>query len=164
LIFAYPILKRFEAKATIFVPTAFVGKNNAWDEGKEAIMSWETLKGLDATIFSLAYHSHQHLSYKNLNINSIEADLAEMMSRTQKEQIVVEPYFAYPYGAYPKDRKLYRDMIEIFKRMGIKAAFRIGNRCNSFIINDLHVLERIDIRGDESLKITFDKITFCKKW
>jgi peptidoglycan/xylan/chitin deacetylase (PgdA/CDA1 family) len=152
LTLADPILKKHEAKATIFIPTDFVEKTNEWDHGADSIMSVEQLKNLApmnaGSVFELALHSHTHLNYANLSLPEIEADLRLNIAFFEKNNINYTPALAYPYGGRPKGAS-YNAMINIFKQLGVLGAFRIGNRINPLVINDLYALNRIDIRGNE---------------
>ena len=39
LVYALPLLKQYNTKATIFIPTAFIGIINKWDNGNDKIMT-----------------------------------------------------------------------------------------------------------------------------
>jgi peptidoglycan/xylan/chitin deacetylase (PgdA/CDA1 family) len=143
---AYPILKQYQAKATLFLPSAFLGATNRWDDGDDPIMSIDQLKNLCPVVFELALHSHEHQNYNHLTPQQIENDLQINIDFFKNNQINYTPAFAYPYGGYPKN------VSSIFKRLGVLMAFRIRNQINSFIINDLYAVKRIDIRGTD----TFD--------
>jgi peptidoglycan/xylan/chitin deacetylase (PgdA/CDA1 family) len=145
---AYPILKKHGAKATIFIPTFFVGKENEWDNGNDKIMSVEQLKNLGPSVFELALHSHKHQNYAGLSVGDIAEDVAQNVSFFKQNNLSYTPVFAYPYGGRPEN-EVKNKMISVFKMMGVKAAFRIGNRVNSFKINDLYELNRIDVRGSD---------------
>jgi peptidoglycan/xylan/chitin deacetylase (PgdA/CDA1 family) len=146
---AYPILKKHGAKATIFIPTSFVGTTNKWDNGSDAIMSLEQLKSLDPSVFELALHSHEHRNYADLNVAEIASDVAQNVTFFKKNNLNYTPVFAYPYGGRPKN-EIKMGMIYSFKTFGIQAAFRIGNRVNSLKIKDLYELNRIDMRGTDA--------------
>jgi peptidoglycan/xylan/chitin deacetylase (PgdA/CDA1 family) len=145
---AYPILKKHSANATIFIPTSFVGKTNAWDNGSDRIMSIEELKSLGPSVFELALHSHKHQNYAGLSVAEIAEDVAQNVAFFKENKLNYTPVFAYPYGGRPENETKNR-MTTVFKMMGVKAAFRIGNRVNSFKINDLYELNRIDVRGTD---------------
>jgi peptidoglycan/xylan/chitin deacetylase (PgdA/CDA1 family) len=145
---AYPILKKHGAKATVFIPTAFVGKTNAWDNGTDNIMSLEQLKNLDPSVFELALHSHEHRNYADLSVAEIASDVARNVAFFKENNLPYTPVFAYPYGGRPKSATK-TGMVYTFKTFSIEAAFRIGNRVNSFKIKDLYELNRIDVRGTD---------------
>jgi peptidoglycan/xylan/chitin deacetylase (PgdA/CDA1 family) len=145
---AYPILKKYATKATIFIPTSFVGITNKWDNGSDAIMSLEQLKNLDPSVFELALHSHKHQNYAGLSVGEIAEDVAQNVAFFKQNNLNYTPVFAYPYGGRP-EYEVRNRMVSVFKMMGVKAAFRIGNRVNSFKIKDLYELNRIDVKGTD---------------
>ena len=147
--YAYPILKKYKAKATIFIPSNFVGSTNKWDNGNDFIMSVEQLKNLDSSVFELGLHSHTHPNFKNITLDSIEKEVRENIAFFSDNNIPYTPVLAYPYGARPRGDSFFK-MLEIFKKQGILAAFRIGNSVNPFNIKNLYELKRIDIRGTDS--------------
>jgi Polysaccharide deacetylase len=149
--FAYPILKKYRAKATIFVATNFVGKTNIWDNGNDPIMSLAQLKNLDPSVFELALHTHTHPNFKNMPLDRIEKEVQQNIAFFTENGIAFTPALAYPYGGRPKGKAFFL-MVDIFEKYGIKAAFRIGNAVNSFKIKDLYELKRIDIRGTDSFE------------
>ncbi len=159
---AYPILKKYDAKATIFVPTAYIGQGSNWDENPARIMSLEQLQNLDPAVFSLALHTHTHQSYKTLSLFDIEKDIDTCLLYFSTQKLPFAPVFAYAYGARPKDAAILRGMKTHFQNRGIKAAFRIGNRINRMKTNDLYELNRIDIRGTDSYAGFIKKIRFGK--
>jgi peptidoglycan/xylan/chitin deacetylase (PgdA/CDA1 family) len=104
----------------------------------------------------LALHSHTHENYKNKTLDEIKKDISLNMQFFEKNNLSFTPVFAYPYGGRPSS-EAFKNMVTLFKSHNIKAAFRIGNFVNSYNINDLYQLKRIDIRG------TDDFSTFKKK-
>lgn len=148
---AYPILKRYDAKATIFIPSSFVGDTNVWDKGNDRIMTVAQLKNLDPSVFELALHSHAHNNFKNMPLETIEHDVQQNIAFFRGNHIPFTPVLAYPYGGRPKGAD-FSKMVEMLKKHNIKAAFRIGNWVNAFTTHELYELKRIDIRGTDSLE------------
>ena len=48
--YAYPLLQKYNIKASFFVPFAYVGGYDDWNDGQENIMSVEQLKSLDSNV------------------------------------------------------------------------------------------------------------------
>lgn len=159
---AYPLLKKHGMAATIFVPSAYIGKTSSWDIDAAPLLSSRQLKELDTKIFSLGLHSHLHQSYKDLTASEIRADLTQNIAFFNQNQIEYLPALAYPYGARPKNRKALNDMYQIFEELGIKAAFRIGNRLNPWPFRNAYEIQRIDIQGTDSFETFKRKIKWGK--
>ncbi len=159
---AYPILKKHGASAMIFVPTAFVGQSSKWDIKSESIMSVEQLHSLDPTAFNLGLHSHTHRSYADLSAEEIEEDLRQNIQFFRDNHLPFVPAFAYPYGHRPKDKARKQLMKQLMAQLGISMAFRIGNRHNTWPFPKPYEIQRMDIRGTDSLDDFARKIKWGK--
>ena len=145
-----PLLIEFKLKATIFVPSKFVGDVNEWDKDSVEIMNTETLASLDPKVIELALHSHSHQNFRSLSINEIEDDLKKNINFFNSNNIPFEAVLAYPYGAYPKESQKYDELKTLLSSLNINFAMRIGNRVNSRKPKDPFMLKRIDISGSDS--------------
>lgn len=149
---AYPLLQKYQFKAVIFIPTAFIGTEILQDGYPTLHMTIEQLKSMDPSLIEFGLHSHFHKNYKEITLRDIENDLDICLNIFNENQIPFVPALAYPFGARPKDELVLKQMKELFKRKGIKVAFRIGNKINSFSPADLYELKRIDITGHDSFR------------
>lgn len=59
----FPLLKKYNLKATFFVALDFIGKKDFWDTSELDIMTLEQLRSLDTNIIELGYHSFNHEKY-----------------------------------------------------------------------------------------------------
>lgn len=159
---ALPILEKYKAKAVIFVPTAYIGQTSAWDFNPEYLMSVEQLKALPPHLIELGLHSHQHQNYKHLSFQEIKQDLEQCLRVFKQLALPFVPAFAYPYGGRPKNASLLGQMKDLFRANGIEIAFRIGNRINPFQIKDYFEINRIDVRGTDSLEAFKRKVRWGK--
>jgi peptidoglycan/xylan/chitin deacetylase (PgdA/CDA1 family) len=159
-----PILQKYGVSATIFVATSYLGNVSSWDIDQAApILSAATLRTLDASIFSLALHTHRHASFGSLTTDEMEAEIKDNIAIFRKESIDFLPVFAYPFGARPKKKELQQAMFSILTTYGVKLAFRIGNRINgNQRAKNRFEMQRLDIRGNETMKHFKRKIKFGK--
>lgn len=147
--YIYPILKKYNVKASIFVVTDKVGKEIdgikylGWDECLEMQKS-----GL-VEIFS---HSKRHVFYDKLPVTEIRNDVIESYK-------VIEEYlgnkssqvFAYPYGAYTNKT------VWILKLSGIDMqVYDIG--INNFKDLDKDYIKRINVPCEMTGKEIVDEI------
>ncbi len=156
LLFALPLLKKYGIKATFFIPFSYVGKADLWNEGSEGIMTIEQLKSLDSEIIELAHHSYYHRKYSTLTSLEIQDDLDKSFEFISANDLKVTPAIAYPYGNYPKKGSAKEAFFQILQKNNIQMAFRIGNRVNKFPFKNKFEVQRIDIKGEDSL--------FAFKW
>lgn len=157
---AEPILKKYNATAAMFIPSAFVGNQSSWDDNAAPLLSVAKLKKLDPSVWELGLHSHSHFNFNTAPLEVILSDVYVNIYFFKEQKLALTPALAYPYGAYPKTGKKSVDMMEGFDNLGVKAAFRIGNRVNPYPLSKKYEIQRIDVRGTES----FENFTFKVKY
>lgn len=150
---AYPLLAKHSIKATVFLPTAFVGGVARWAGASEPLMSYEIAAQLASQhLIEFGLHSHRHESYENYSSAQIEADLSDCLRAIEASGCPFVRVFAYPYGRMPRDPAADRAMREFFRRHAINFALRIGSRINSLPPKDVYALKRTAIRGTDSFR------------
>ena len=147
----YPLLQKYGFHATIMLPVGYLGKTNVWDKGSEPLMDYRQLQSMDSTFVSFGLHSHKHISMKSSSFEEISKDISSCFQDLKQKQIEFLPVLAYPYGAYPKDRKTFDAFAELLSKLGVTHGLRIGNRINKWPLKTRYEIRRIDIRGDDSL-------------
>jgi peptidoglycan/xylan/chitin deacetylase (PgdA/CDA1 family) len=154
--YALPLLRKYNLRATVFVPVGFMGRTNTWDLGEEPLMGPDILKELaDEGIIETGLHSYLHRNYNELSPAEMKTDLEDCMSTLDSYKIPFFPVLAYPYGGYPKkDPARFEVMKALFRDSGIRYAVRIGNRINPVPLYDPYEIKRTDIRGTDSF-LTF---------
>ena len=160
--YAYPILKKYGAKATIFVPTAYVGKSSSWDTPAEPLLSLVQLKALDKTVFELGLHSHTHQNFQDSSTAEIRQEMVENLDFFVRNQLPYVPALAYPYGGRPENAEARAAMYAILTELGIKYAFRIGNRLNTWPVENQYEMQRLDVRGTDSFAVFKSKLKWGK--
>ncbi|WP_316930333.1 polysaccharide deacetylase family protein [Flavobacterium seoulense] len=162
LIYAVPLLEKYNLKATFFIPFAYINDVDSWNSGKEKIMSVEQLKSLDSRI-ELGLHSFAHKRYAALSEAEINEDFSKCFEVIQKNNLKVYKALAYPYGNYPKKEPNKSKFAVLLQQNNVKAGLRIGNRINKFPFKNPYEIMRIDIKGEDSLlkfklKLRFGKL------
>ncbi len=154
LLYALPLLKKYNCKATFFIPFAYVGSTDEWNDGSEKIMTVEQLKSLDNSIVELGHHSFSHRKYSSLSAEEIQSDFDKSFQFIEQHQLNVFPSLAFPYGNFPKKEGKNHQFFELLEQNSIQLAFRIGNRVNSFPFKNKFLIKRIDVKGQDNL-LTF---------
>ncbi len=149
-VFAYPLLKQLGFKATVFVPVGYVGKTNAWDDGSEPLMSYETMRQM-TDLIEFGIHSHSHKDYRTLTADEIAADIAAASRTAAESGFPYSPIFAYPYGGLPKNPVLRRHVKALLERHGFLCAARIKGTANALPLRDRYEICRIGISGYDTL-------------
>ena len=162
LTWAYPLLEKYQIPAAVFLPTAFLGKTSAWEQQKaEAILNVDALKTMRPLV-EYGLHAHTHQNYAQLTTAQIKTDLEACLQTLQNAQLPFVAAFAYPFGGRPKTSDKTNELYQIFDQLGIKIAFRIGNRVNYWPFKDRFQIQRLDIRGTDSMEVFKQKVRLGK--
>lgn len=162
LVYAIPLLEKYNLKATFFIPFGYIGNVDLWNSGKEKIMDIEQLKELDSRV-ELGLHSFAHKRYTTLTVDEINTDFSKCFEIIEQNGLKVYNALAYPYGNYPKKEPNKSVFTTILQQNNVKAGLRIGNRINKFPFKNPYEIMRIDIKGEDSmlkfkLKLRFGKL------
>jgi len=152
--YAIPLLKKYNCKATFFIPFAYVGKTDEWNIGAEKIMTIEQLQSIDSDVVEFGHHSYFHQKYATLTTDEIQKDFDLSDQFIQQNNLNVFPALAYPYGNFPKKGEKKDVFFDLLQKNNIKLAFRIGNRTNKFPLKNNYQIKRIDVKGQDNL-LTF---------
>lgn len=138
---AYPIMKKYGFKGTIFVVTGFLGVYDNY-------LTWEQAGELAENGFSIESHTHNHKSMTEASDDDISKELAKSRD-TLKEKLGVEADFiAYPTGTYNLH------IAELVKEAGYKGAFTIKYD-NASRDSNVYAIERVPIFHTENTNKDF---------
>lgn len=159
---AVELLQKYNLKATFFIPFAYVGKTDEWNNGSEKIMTFDQLRNLPENI-ELGLHSYAHKKYSNLSETECNADFETCFRSVEEHRLKVYNAVAYPYGNYPKNEPKKSKFKSVLQQNNIKMGLRIGNKINKFPFKNPYEIMRIDVKGDDSLlkfklKLRFGKL------
>ena len=99
--YIFPILKKYNVKASIFIVTDKIGKEI---DGKK-YLNWEQCREMqDSGLVEIFSHSKKHVFYDKLPVRMIRDDVIKSYKIIEEnlgsKKLKV---FAYPYGAYTKE-------------------------------------------------------------
>ena len=128
---AFPLLKKYGFKATIFVVTGFLGKQSQY-------LTWEQAREMEQHGISIESHTVSHRSMTDLSDEELRSELVESRKQAEKELGHPVEYIAYPTGTYNLH------IAEMVKEAGYKAAFTIkyGNVDQA---SNIYALERVPV-------------------
>lgn len=153
----YPLLKKYELRAVIFLVPGYTELANSNKSGE--YLTLEDIRSMDPQTIEYGLHTFNHESYNTLDLTAIEGDIIKTQNWFHTHNIKYEPALAYTYGEFPKgNKKRLNALFKLFERHGIQAAFNIGNRVNILPIQKKFVIQRIDIRGTETLNRFISKV------
>lgn len=145
---AAPILDREGVPATLFVPTASLGRTATWmpqEDARFTVLDGAALRELATRGFELGLHSHRHLDFSDATPTEIGTDLAAAWDVVDHQRLPVSPILAYPYGRMPRERGPRSAIATILTDAEIDLALRVGTRHNRWPIREPHELFRIPI-------------------
>ncbi len=96
---AFPILKKFGFKATIFVVSGFVGRSLCWPGEREvAFCTWEQLDEMWSYGIEMGGHTSSHPNLPELSLAEAEFEIRDSKSMLEKHLKRPVLHFAYPGG------------------------------------------------------------------
>jgi hypothetical protein len=152
----YPLLRKYGMKAVIFLVPGYIEKGETNDP---QYMTVEDLLSMSQDVVEYGLHTFHHKSYNDLGLPEIEDDIVKSKQWLEKRGVPFIPAHCFTYGEFPKANKTkLAGLFDIFEKHGIQAAFNIGNRVNALPLKNKFVIQRIDVRGTESMSAFIPKV------
>jgi len=148
---AYPLLKKYGLKATFFIPFEYVGGRDAWSTNSKMIMDEVQLASMDRSVVELGLHSFHHGNYATMGIEEVDMDFEKCKDFVKKTGLPVNNILAYPYGKFPKEEPAKGKFFKCLHEHKMAYGLRIGNRVNRFPFKNNYEVQRIDIKGEDTL-------------
>lgn len=148
--YIYPILKKYNVKASIFIVTDYIGKTI----NEKKYLTWKQCKDMqDSNLVEIHSHSKKHVFYDKVSLKELKNDVKESYKTIEKNLGKQDlKVFAYPYGAYTKESVL------MLKLNGIDMqVYDIG--INNFKSFNKNYIKRINIPCEMTGKEIIDEIT-----
>lgn len=134
---AYPVLKKYNIKATIFLVTGLIGRPN--------YLSWEQIKEMQKSgLVDFESHTVHHPDLSKLPPEQVYQELVQSKQTIEKELRKPVKIFAYPYGMYK------RTTLPLLKKAGYEMAFN-SNPGLASPVQGQYLLKRIAIHGNNSV-------------
>ena len=149
---ALPILERFGCPAILFVPTAYIGKTNTFDEGvepREAICDWEDLRALERSRVSIQSHGISHRHFSEMDAREQKRELVKSRAALETGLGTTVSVFAYPFGDDGLDPPAVGHLVA---GAGYRAACLYGGGAIRVPPPDRYRLERLAIGPDTDLE------------
>ena len=128
---AYPILKKYNLKATIFIVTGFVSKRRGY-------LTWDQLREMEKNGIMAQSHTVTHAPLPELSDERIREELVESKRQAETELGHPVEFIAYPTGMHDLH------IVGIAKEAGYKGGFTVkyGNVDRA---SNVYALERVPI-------------------
>lgn len=138
---AYPILKKYNLKATIFIVTGFVSERKGY-------LTWDQLREMEQHGITAQSHTVTHAPLPELSDERIREEL--VVSKQQAEAELGHPieFIAYPTGVHDLH------IVGIAKEAGYKGGFTVkyGNVDRS---SNVYAMERVPVFRTSATNVDF---------
>ena len=118
--YAFPILEKYNMKATLFVISRYVGKWNAWDViigGKRLRhLDWHKLRELHSHGWNIGSHGASHRDLTSLTRQKLGEELKNSKALLEDRLGAPVDFLSYPFGQFNQK------VIDAVKDAGFKAA------------------------------------------
>ncbi|MFH0925171.1 MAG: polysaccharide deacetylase family protein [bacterium] len=109
-LYAFPILKKYNLKATIFAITSRIDEATADAQGNGEFCTWEILKEMFSSgLIDIQAHTHQHIRFdksyddKNRLLEVLKGDLQKAKSLIEGRLSKKCKFMAWPWGFYNQE-------------------------------------------------------------
>lgn len=140
---AFPVLKRYEYAATMFLPTAYIGDAPQRFKGDDCL-TWPQVRELRRAGVEFGSHTVTHPQLRAVGAGQLRHELRA--SKTEMEQRLGEAVetFAYPYAFPETDRSFVAGFCSTLRECGYRAGVstvvgRAAGRDNPFYMRRLPV-------------------------
>lgn len=162
LIRAWPVLKEFGHKATVFLPTDFIGNSRKSFKGRECL-TWSEVRELHSYGVSFGSHTVSHSLLYNLPWDEVQRELLDSKLRLEDELRTSVQCFSYPH-AFPQEdkgfvRRLKKELIN--QGYDIAVTTMIGRPRNG---SDPRCLKRLPINEDDDVQLFQAKLAGAYDW
>ena len=138
---AYPILKKYDLKATIFIVTGFVSNRKGY-------LTWDQLREMEQNGITAQSHTVTHAPLPELPDDRIREELVESKRKAEAELGHPVEYIAYPTGVHDLH------IVGIAKEAGYKGGFTVkyGNVDRA---SNIYALERVPVFRTGATNVDF---------
>ena len=159
---AFPIIKKYDFPAIVFLPTEFVG-GGILGIREKSHLSWQEIKALKSQGIWFGSHTARHLQLKGLEKDQIELEIKKSKEMLEDKLGFSILSFSYPFSFPQVDKKFKKYIQEELASAGYEhAVTTIIGTTSKF--SDPFFLERIPINGGDDLMLLKAKLEGGYNW
>lgn len=159
---ALPVLRQKKFSATVFLPTAFIGRERRDFKGR-ACLTWDEVRESQKAGIEFGSHTVNHLKLYELDLPQIRAELKESKIAIENELGQPVRSFAYPYAFPSADRAFVKVFVETLKETGYD--FGVTTKIGLAKKNDgLFTLKRLPMNSADDEALFLAKLAGAYDW
>lgn len=117
---AFPVLQRYGFTGTVYLPTAFIGKEPVQFQQRQCL-TWSEVRELHEAGIEFGSHTVNHPKLVELGWAEIETELRESKATIEQELGVPVSSFAYPYAFPQADQDFAQGFRQLLNRVGYQS-------------------------------------------
>jgi len=117
---AFPILRRHNFSATVFLVTDYIGKSSLWDYRRRMHLNWTQIMEMADAGIEFGSHSASHRDLRSLNEKDLDSELSGSKKLLEDKLGQKIKYVAYPFGRFNKK------VIDFAVRAGYEQGFALA--------------------------------------
>lgn len=154
---AFPILRRYNIPAVIYLATGVIAKTNLWMNSptysERKMLSWSQIKEMSSQGIQFGSHTVSHPKLNELDDDIAIEELVQSKKAIDDNLGIECSHFAYPFGQFTGRTR------ELVLKAGYKTACTTRSGFNNAAKDPL-MLHRIEVYGNDSTWKLQQKITF----
>jgi peptidoglycan/xylan/chitin deacetylase (PgdA/CDA1 family) len=159
---ALPILRRHQCGATVFLPTAFIGRERRRFKGRDC-MTWDEVRESQELGIEFGSHTVTHPKLYELDLPRLRTELSESKATMEFELGRPVRSFAYPYAFPSADREFVKEFVGLLKETGYdcNVTTKIGVAEKN---DDPFILKRLPVNSADDEALFQAKLAGAYDW
>jgi peptidoglycan/xylan/chitin deacetylase (PgdA/CDA1 family) len=159
---AVPVLERRGFKATMYLPTGFIGHQRRQFKGRESL-TWSEVSALHNAGFEIGSHTVTHPRLVDLTWDEIRTELVASKRAIEQQLSTSVTAFSYPY-AFPQQRRRFAErFVELLRSSGYSTGVttiigRVG------VQDDALCLKRLPVNSCDDSELLRAKLQGFYNW
>jgi peptidoglycan/xylan/chitin deacetylase (PgdA/CDA1 family) len=147
----YPLLRKNNLPATVFVATDYVGKEWPFVENHPKMLTWEQIEEISKCNVEIGAHTITHPNLQVKNLEEAEYEIRKSKEEIEKHISTSAKFFSYPFGRHNPE------IVDITKFAGFKGA--VGGIGTLQKDSNIFVLNRIQVDSSVSFMLFKARLT-----
>lgn len=141
---AYPYLRDYDLPATVFVSTAYVGKEWPFTRCRLRMLTWKEIEDMSKNNIEIGAHTVTHLDLRETDLKTARNEVAESKKQIEEHIKKTVTQFSFPFGRSSPQT------VDLVKSLGFKTIIGIRGHAETPLSPNGNVLKRIQVDSSVS--------------